>query len=642
VSPQDRKVSSLLWVLGAFLVMLGAKLWLLKEFGTPLPYWDNWDDAHTVFVPYFEGKLSLASLLSPHNEHRLFFTRIFDLGLLVANGQWDNHVLTVVNAVIHSSSLTGLGCLMARSMDGKPWPQIFLPLMLAVTVPFAWDNTFGGFHSMFYFMLLFSLLTIWLLGMHEPFNARWWLGVGTVACSLFTAASGLLGPATVFALVSLRLLREPAMFWRHWPTLVVCLFGVGAGLALKAEVPHHQILKAHSVLEFLVSFGKYLAWPWIVLPPFAIFNVLPLFFLAWICMRDPKACGQAEEIVLGIGIWALLQSAAGAYARGAGGAHPQWRYMDSTSFVVIANAWSLSLLALRHQPRLPFRRYFKAAAGIWVLACLSGLMLLCWRAWTVDIPERQLFFRMQMLTTRSYLATGDVNFLRPKRREYLIRFEGNPALSQDHAIVLTNLLNISQIRSMLPACVRDTLKVLPERVEGFFTNTIALAKPETPGVVIWASLNTNQAAALRGEFASQPIRASRLPYLEIPVAGDLGTPGLSLELIDLASGSRVPVNPERPPGSHWQNLHVKAPPGEFKLVAKDESESGWLAFQEPREIGRLSMLAVYSLDSATMMFFTGIGLIMVAAFTTYATPKSPLAGRGSHEQRAYPDQPKSE
>src|SRR5208337_5623112 len=65
-----------LWMLSLFLTGLGAKMWLIHKFGAPLPFWDQWEDARVVFVPYFEGKLSLAALFSPHNEPRIFFTRL--------------------------------------------------------------------------------------------------------------------------------------------------------------------------------------------------------------------------------------------------------------------------------------------------------------------------------------------------------------------------------------------------------------------------------------------------------------------------------------------------------------------------------------------------------------------------------------
>src|SRR4051794_26497816 len=64
------------WVASLFLVMLGAKLWLIQRSETPLPFWDQWDgEAITLSLPYFQHHLLLTNLFEPHNDHRIFFSR---------------------------------------------------------------------------------------------------------------------------------------------------------------------------------------------------------------------------------------------------------------------------------------------------------------------------------------------------------------------------------------------------------------------------------------------------------------------------------------------------------------------------------------------------------------------------------------
>ena len=64
-----------------------------------------------VFLPFFEGKLSLTALLSPHNEHRCSpLMRVFALAQLLLNdGQWDNQVQMVSNAMLDVLTLGGFG-----------------------------------------------------------------------------------------------------------------------------------------------------------------------------------------------------------------------------------------------------------------------------------------------------------------------------------------------------------------------------------------------------------------------------------------------------------------------------------------------------------------------------------------------------
>lgn len=647
----NKNTKGLLCLAALVLVGLGARLWLIQTYATPLPFWDQWDDTRTVFCPYFAGKLTLAALFSPHNEHRIFLTRIYNLALLLINGQWDNLVQMVANVFFYVGALAGFAWLLARILGQRFWPLLALLFMAVLATPFTWENTLYGYDSQFYFIVFLALLTIWLLGFHKPGSLAWYGGVVAAVCSLFAMAAGMLAAASVIGLVVLRLLvqmwsraqpqpgplpheqargtvegessSQPSPPPREerrkmaagalrsaLPTLAVCFVVVGLGLAMKVEVSYHQALKAHSLMEFLVFLGKCLAWPWIVLPPFAVFNLFPVMLLAWVYWRSEQARTPAEELVLTLGLWGVLQALALAYARG-NYIYPQWRYMDGICFIMVANALSLALLATRHEERLPFRRYFRLCAGLWVLACVFGIVLLCGRAWQVDLPLRDMYQRQQLWTTRAYLATGERKYLETREKEYLIRW-ATPSEPQDNPQAVINMLNQPHIRELMPACARDPLLILPASVTGFLTNGEVPARPAMPGETAWSSFGpSGVGAAAKGRFESQPIPAPKLPFLEFRVAGDLGQPGLSLLLIELNSGKKTEIKPHTPPGENWQSYQVKAPVGEFKIIASDESSTGWLAFQPSREVGWLSWLSARLMALGKWVFFAGLTIYAV-------------------------------
>src|SRR5438309_7871916 len=82
-SARNRIRGHLGWALSLFLVGLALKLLLLQKCENPLPYLDQWDDeAAHLYIPYFEHQLSVADLFRAHNEHRMFWTRIYNLSLL--------------------------------------------------------------------------------------------------------------------------------------------------------------------------------------------------------------------------------------------------------------------------------------------------------------------------------------------------------------------------------------------------------------------------------------------------------------------------------------------------------------------------------------------------------------------------------
>ena len=148
-----------------------------------------------------------------------------------------------------------------------------------------------------------------------------------------------------------------------------------------------------------------------------------------------------------------------------------------------------------------------------------------------------------------------------------------------------------------------------EATRGFVTNGFRLARREPPTEVSWGSC-TPQRTAQTATFESLPVQKSRFPYLEISVAGDLGQPNLSLELIELATGKRIPVRPGKPPGEKWLNCYVQAPVGEFKVVARDSGGTGWFAFKAPREVGRLSFWAVQILRTWRYLLVAGLALLV--------------------------------
>ena len=72
--------------------------------------------------------------------------------------------------------------------------------------------------------------------------------------------------------------------------------------------------------------------------------------------------------------------------------YPQWRYMDSSCFIMVANCFSIALiLASRHLAGSRRRAVWYTAFTLWGVACAAGLALLALRALQIDIPERQFY-----------------------------------------------------------------------------------------------------------------------------------------------------------------------------------------------------------------------------------------------------------
>src|SRR4051812_41152519 len=90
-------------LLAVFLIIFGAKLVLISLYSSPLPFFDQWQgEGKTLLLPWVEGRLGWRDLFVPHNDHRIFWTRLLVLGLFQLNQQWDTQLEMVVAAALHA------------------------------------------------------------------------------------------------------------------------------------------------------------------------------------------------------------------------------------------------------------------------------------------------------------------------------------------------------------------------------------------------------------------------------------------------------------------------------------------------------------------------------------------------------------
>lgn len=73
---------------GLFLLVAGARFWLIQRYALAAPCMDQWDgEGGTLIKPWAEGRFQPGMLFTPHNEHRVALTGLLTLGLFAANGQ---------------------------------------------------------------------------------------------------------------------------------------------------------------------------------------------------------------------------------------------------------------------------------------------------------------------------------------------------------------------------------------------------------------------------------------------------------------------------------------------------------------------------------------------------------------------------
>ena len=428
------------WLAALFLVVLGAKLWVVQLYGSPLPLWDQWHEAERFFRPWVEGHLTWKDFFAAHNEHRILFTRLLDLSVIWLNGRWEPLLQMTVNAFIHAAFVCGLAfCLWDFLGRKNGWFICFL-LAPFFALPYAGENTIWAFNSQQYFLSIFSLATLAGLGLGKPGSRRWWCGLAAAIMGLVTMASGLLAPMAVGGLTVLRAIKQRRMERGNLITLGACLVVMGLGAALSVTMEDDRPLRAHSLMEFTSALARNLAWPFFNAPEMVCLLSLPLAVLVALYFRPNFPVPRAAEFLLAFGLWGGLQSAGLAYGRANyGEVIPASRYMDVLNVFVIASLFTTVLLS-----QLWFRGQFSKWAVTLLPLVFAGVIFfgLC-RISQIVVENLLLPTRMMNLAAEerveTFMATGDA-----------AGFLEKPTVRPDPKLVL-HVLNNAKLQTIMPA-----------------------------------------------------------------------------------------------------------------------------------------------------------------------------------------------
>lgn len=601
-----------------FLIVVGARWWLIGGYGSDVPYWDQWDaEAALLYKPYFEERLKAADWFAPHNEHRIFFSRVLALGLLLANGQWDARLEMTVNAVLYALVCCGLFLVLVRGRSLAFAATGAGGLAFLFSLPFGWENSLAGFQSQFYLLAGFSLIALYCLANGRAGSGLWALGLLSGAAALVTMASGLLAPLAVLGFLALRTVREWAQrrgLWREsWPTALASLLFLIAGLALSVRVAGHDFLKAHSIGDFLTALLTCMAWPhyekiW------ALVSWLPFAMVLWRYLKGEPEDGPERRFVLALGLWTALQAAAMSYSRAGTVEAP--RYSDILSFGLVANglcAWWLWEGAKKGQ-----KKFWMVFLLVWSVA--NGVDLTK-SSFTGDITKRWQTYETERIRTAGFVATGDEQYFRDLKQSTDIP---HPDLH-----FLAGILRDPVIRRLLPAGIQKPLSL--ESVRG--PAPVPVDRPGLPphGPIapeLWDRPDLFSPVAVVGPL--QPF--------EYRVAGGEGKSFLLLHLLgegtltvrDAEGGSHdlygLPLGK-----SEWRRFFAYCP-GACRISGK--AGTSGIAVASPLEAGPGSIGALIAGRWGWAVFASGVVLFALILFVVLrGMPDWPVMGRG--EARAF-------
>ena len=587
------------WLSALFLVVLGAKLWVIQMYGTAMPYWDQWDEANLLFKPWLEGHLTWGAWFAPHNEHRIFFTRLLDLFVLRLNRQWDPLLQMTINAFIHTSYACGLAYGLWIFTGRKNESRICFLLVPFFALPFAADNTLHGFQSQMYFLDLFSVITLVGLGFGSPGGGWWFCGLAAAVMALFTMGSGLLASLAVTGLLGLRWLKRRSLGRGGLATLVGSLAVFIFSLVLNAVVAKHGHFHARSFGDFGDALACNLAWPFIYQPIMLLVVGLPLAITAVRYFQSDFKDSRAAEFVLALGFWGFLQAAALAYGRAYLG--NSGRYMDTLSTMSVASLASLFIPGEKTEYRRLSRPVMTMLAMVWVGCLFWGMWQISWPTMGGDGKENNMQYsrRMGLIeeeNVRAFVATDDPSYLVNKPSKHI---------PYPDAGMLMELLRNPKLLSIMPTVCRPPLKLeKDESSDGSLVpNGYPPEAPRQDFISVWG--NCSNGVAMTGHFVSKPLDAT-LPKLSVKLYCGPRMDGVRFQLVEQTTGRSIELRPEIT--GRWHTIIVTAPRNPFRLEITNQNHAAGVAVGEISELGRLSDYALRLLNQAVRILLSGLCL----------------------------------
>ena len=255
-----------------FFTILLSKNLFISNFALDIPLDDQWNgELMSIYKPFEEGSLSWKDLFASHNEHRIFFTRIFNLSIYILNGnRWD-HVLVIRLQSILASLIPILIVFFLYRNQRIPLFSVFFFGVIS-SVPILYESLTIGFDNQRFFMQIFTILTISRLNTKFRFF-DFILVCFFTTCAYFSMAGGI-----VSGIVSLGFYLSCFLFVKRdkilllYSIILILLVSTFYFFTIKPEP--HIFLKSSTFSEFLLAlytlmdypkFGAFLIWAPLIL-----------------------------------------------------------------------------------------------------------------------------------------------------------------------------------------------------------------------------------------------------------------------------------------------------------------------------------------------------------------------------------------
>lgn len=420
-----------------FLIVFSIRLIVIAIYGSPLPFFDEWDaGAVGLYKPYLEGQLTVWTLLSRLNEHIIFTSRVLNLLTFELAGEWNVRLQMAVNGAIYASFATGFAAVLLPLVPAIHRLKLTAFSVVLFGPPLDTEIITMGMNAHFYFVIIFSVLGLrWCIG-QTAFSWRWVLGLAMCGLAYLSMASGAVTPLVAALVGALQILRggrrSSVVEWIGVAMLVA--FGA-AMVAFVPDLPHHDRYKAHDALQLFSAVVAMASLPLTSVVGVMIVQ-LPIVVLFVRTLRQPPAFDHRLWFVIGVAGWVAAQIIVVAHGRATDVLNS--RYLAVIPMLVVLNY--VALLSFGFGGKW-LRRASSAWVFVIVLAVMAVTSVATWRA--LDKMKSRLDVWEAHLT--EYMSTHD-----------LAKYTSvpGPELPYPDATRMAQIIDMPEVRASLATEIR--------------------------------------------------------------------------------------------------------------------------------------------------------------------------------------------
>jgi hypothetical protein len=372
---------------GIFLIVFAARLAMVLIFAPEMPYYDEWDGViEGMARPLSSGNFSFGFFFQPHNEHLLFWTKLFSyIALRAGDLQFDNVPVCEINQLLYAFIVAGLITLAAKNLGAFRWWFVVATVLIAA-LPFGGETIGMGWGDPYYFLVGFSAATIILAsGLRGSIAACVALALASFAAGISMASGVLVGAAALLA-VTMRL-RSGDL-----------------SIAAAARMASAIFIAMLLTVLFAISANR-ATLGWGVVQSAELALLIALWFPTWLLSIRiwHRTANNVDIAFVCVAVWGLMQIGAILLGRPTFRLwYPVPRYVEIFGAGLFANLGCLCRLAMVDKHRKIWTMLSRAAAIVVVVTAIVSLPI-AWQ-WT---RQRAADEHEQEQRVTRYIHDGD-------------------------------------------------------------------------------------------------------------------------------------------------------------------------------------------------------------------------------------------